>query len=74
MSHASPVRRYVVPWKDEEGPNRKVNWIMTQCAHAAVMHDNRMKAYCERLKKRNRPSVAITHVANNLSVSIFSTC
>ena len=51
--------------------NRKVNWIMIQCAHVAVMHDDRMKAYYERLKKRNRPSVAITHVANKMLTIIW---
>ena len=51
--------------------NRKVNWIMIQCARVAVMHDDRMKAYYERLKKRNRPSVAITHVANKMLTIIW---
>ena len=51
--------------------NRKVNWIMIQCTHVAVMHDDRMKAYYGRLKKRNRPSVAITHVANKMLTVIW---
>ena len=51
--------------------NRKVNWIMIQCAHVAAMHDDRMKAYYERIKKRQRPSVAITHVANKMLIIIW---
>ena len=51
--------------------NRKVNWIMIQCAHVAVMHDDRMKAYYERVKKQQRPSVAITHVANKMLIIIW---
>ena len=51
--------------------NRKVNWITIQCAHVAAVHDERMKAYYERLKKRHRPSVAITHVANKMLTIIW---
>ena len=51
--------------------NRKVNWIMIQCAHVAAMHDDRMKAYYERVKKRQRPSVAITHIANKMLIIIW---
>ena len=31
--------------------NRKVNWVMVQCALSAAMYDPRMKAYYERLKE-----------------------
>ena len=51
--------------------NRKVNWIMIQCAHVTAMHDDRMKSYYERIKKRQRPSVAITHVANKMLIIIW---
>ena len=44
---------------------------MIQYAHVAVMHDDRMKAHYGRLKKRNRPSVAITHVANKMLTIIW---
>ena len=46
---------------------------MIQYAHVAVMHDDRMKAHYGRLKKRNRPSVAITHVANKMLTIIWHT-
>ena len=46
--------------------NRKVNWVVVQCALSAAMYDPRMKAYYERLKKNHKPSVAITHVANKV--------
>ena len=32
--------------------NRKVNWVITQCALSAAVHDPRMKAYYEHLKKK----------------------
>ena len=46
--------------------NRKVNWIMIQCALVAVRHDKRMKEYYTRLMKRHRHHIAITHVANKM--------
>ena len=46
--------------------NRKVNWIMIQCALSASMHDPRMKSYYGRLKRHHKASVAITHVANKM--------
>ena len=51
--------------------NRKVNWIIIQCAHVAVRYDDRMKEYYERLKKRHRSPVAITHVANKMLTIIW---
>ena len=51
--------------------NRKVNWVMIQCAYVAVVHDSRMKSYYERVKKGHKASVAITHVANKMLTIIW---
>ncbi len=52
--------------------NRKVNWIMVQCALVAVFHDARMKEYYTRLLlKRHKHHVAITHVANKMLTIIW---
>ena len=31
--------------------NRKVNWVLIQAAHVAVLYDGRMRDYYERMKK-----------------------
>ena len=48
--------------------NRKLNWLMIQVASVAVRHDDRMKEYYERVKKRHggKHAIAITHVANKM--------
>ncbi len=51
--------------------NRKVNWIMIQCALVAVFHDARMKEYYTRLLKRHKHHIAITHVANKMLTIIW---
>ncbi len=51
--------------------NRKVNWVMVQCALVAVRHDPRMKEYYVRLMKRHRHNIAITHVANKMLTIIW---
>ena len=51
--------------------NRRVNWVMVQCALVAVYHDKRMKAYYTRLAKRHRHGIAITHVANKMLTIIW---
>ena len=57
--------------KMKKDSNRKVNWAITQCALSAAVHDPRMKACYEHLKKRHKPSVAITHVANKMITIIW---
>ena len=51
--------------------NRKVNWIMIQCALVASTHDKMMKACYEKQKKRHVPAVAVTHVANKMLTIIW---
>ena len=51
--------------------NRKVNWIMIQCALTAVRHDKRMKEYYTRLMKRHKHNIAMTHVANKMLTIIW---
>ena len=46
--------------------NRKVNWVLIQAAHVAVLYDGRMRDYYERMKKTHHSSIAITHVANKM--------
>ena len=48
--------------------NRNLTWIMIQVANVAVMHDDYLKAYYERVKKAHGGShkIAITHVANKM--------
>ena len=46
--------------------NRKVNWILIQAAHVAVLYDGRMRDYYGRMKKTHHSSIAITHVANKM--------
>ena len=57
--------------KMKKDSNRKVNWVITQCALSAAVYDPRMKAHYEHLKKRHKPSVAITHVANKMITIIW---
>ena len=46
--------------------NRKVNWVLIQTAHVAVLYDGRMRDYYGRMKKTHHSSIAITHVANKM--------
>ena len=48
--------------------NRNLTWIMIQVANVAVMHDDYLKGYFERVKKAHGGShkMAITHVANKM--------
>ena len=46
--------------------NRKVNWVLIQAAHVAVLYDGRIRDYYERMKKTHHSSIAITHVANKM--------
>ena len=46
--------------------NRKVNWVLIQAAHVAVLYDGRMRDYYERMKKTHHSSIAITHAANKM--------
>jgi len=49
-----------------KGGNRKVRWIMTQAANAAIRSDPRMRTYYERKIRRHHHNVAVTHVANKM--------
>ena len=46
--------------------NRRINWILIQVANVAAIHNDRLKEFYERCKKRRRGKhvIAITHVAN----------
>lgn len=46
--------------------NKRAQWIMTEVANAAALHDPRMSAYYQRIAKRHHHNVAITHVANKM--------
>ncbi len=48
--------------------NRRINWLMIQIANVAVQHDDRMREFYERVRKRNGNNhvIAITHVANKM--------
>ena len=46
--------------------NRKVNWVLIQAAHVAVLYDGRMRDYYGRMKKTHHSSIAITHAANKM--------
>ena len=46
--------------------NRKINRVLIQAAHVAVLYDGRMRDYYERMKKTQHSSIAITHVANKM--------
>ena len=45
--------------------NRKVNWVLIQAAHVAVLYDGRMRDYYGRMKKTHHSSIAITHALVN---------
>lgn len=46
--------------------NRRLNWIMVQCANVAVRYDPRMKQFYARVRKRHGHNVTLTHVANKM--------
>ncbi len=46
--------------------SKKVQWIMTQAANAAIRSDTRLKTFYERKFKRHHHNVAISHVANKM--------
>ncbi len=46
--------------------NRKVNWVLIQAVHMAVLYDGWMRDYYERMKKTHYSSIAITHVVNKM--------
>ena len=50
--------------------NRKVNWVLIQAAHVAVLYDGRMREY-ERVKRTHHNNIAITHVANKMIKMIW---
>ena len=52
----------------KKASNRRINWMFVQAANVAVMHDDRLKEFYERCKKRHggKHVIAITHVANKM--------
>ena len=52
----------------KKASNRRANWILVQAANVAAMHDDRLREFYERCKKRHggKHVVAITHVANKM--------
>ena len=57
--------------KMRKDANRQVNWIMTQAANSAALHDERLSAVYERAKKRHPHGIAISHVANKMATIIW---
>ena len=57
--------------KMKKDSNRKANWILTQAANVAIQHDERMKRYCEKVRKAHHHNIAITHVANKMTTIIW---
>ncbi|CDI06478.1 hypothetical protein NITUZ_60005 [Candidatus Nitrosotenuis uzonensis] len=51
--------------------NKKVNWILTQAAQTSARTDERMKQFYQRVVRRYRHSIAITHVANKMIIIIW---
>ena len=52
----------------KKASNRRANWMLVQAANVASMHDDRLKEFYERCKKRRggKHVIAITHVANKM--------
>ena len=52
----------------KKAANRRANWILVQAANVAAMHDDRLKDFYERCKKRHggKHVIAVTHVANKM--------
>ena len=50
----------------KKNSNRKVDWVLIQAAHMAVLYDGRTKDYYERVKKIHHSSIAIMHAANKM--------
>ena len=52
----------------KKASNRRVNWVVIQAANVAVMHDDRLRIFYEKCKKRHggKHVIAITHVANKM--------
>ena len=48
----------------KKASNRRINWMFVQAANTASMHDDRLKEFYERCKKRHggKHVIAITHV------------
>ncbi len=61
--HQTGETTYMGKMKDG---NKRAQWIMTEVANAAAQHDQRMKAYYDRIVRRHNHNVAITHVANKM--------
>ena len=57
--------------KMKKDSNRKVKWILIQCANVAVWHDKRMKRFYTKMRKRHIHNIAITHVANKMATIIW---
>ena len=52
----------------KKASNRRVNWVVIQAANVAVRHDDRLRIFYEKCKKRHggKHVIAITHVANKM--------
>lgn len=55
----------------KKNSNRGVNWIITQGAMTAARHDDRLKEYYEKVRKRHVHAVAVTHVGNKIVTIIW---
>ena len=58
----------------KKASNRRANWMLAQAANVASMHDDRLKEFYERCKKRHggKHVIAITHVANKMMRIIWA--
>jgi transposase len=54
------------------GPgNKRLRWVMVQCAHAARQHDPRLRSFYERYSKRRGKERAVVAVAHEMARIIF---
>jgi transposase len=54
------------------GPgNRRVRWVMVQCAHSACRHDPRFRGFYERYSKRRGGKKAVVAVAHEMIRIVF---
>ena len=54
------------------GPgNKRLRWVMVQCAHTAVRHDARLKSLYEKYSKRKGEGKAVVAVAHEMTRIIY---
>jgi transposase len=52
--------------------NKNLRWILTQVVHVTVQHDQRLKLFFHRIKRRRGTNIAITATSRKLLTIIFA--